>query len=322
MTRFLPPVSLKNCEQSAFPVYIPSVLLYNGSGNRREAFRRQILIGQVDDMNSAAQKNLFRLKTGYLCFLIAAGIATVGLRLYVISTEKMSVLSAVLTAVFLACCAVFSFFFRKKTGGVKMSTPLVTFSNAVVGLLTVTMIVSYFVLKKEADVNAVISIIMLIFSVLSAFYFLLAAASGSFCRKTGMFALFSMSVPLYFAFRSLNDYINVSTLPLHNSGAYHILGMIFAMLFFMAESKRLTGAGGSFLYMTFGGAAFLLLAAYDIPNLVNYVRGLASGGYGAVQSLFSVGVMAYVAVRIATALPAEEEPGPAAPEQTPETTDA
>ena len=272
-------------------------------------------------MNSAAQKTLFRLKTGYLCFLIVAGVAAVGLRLYVISTEKLSILSAVLTAVFLACCGVFAFLFRKKTGGIKLSTPLVTFSNAIVGLLMVTMLVSYFMMKRTADVNAVISIIMLVFSVLSSFYFLLAAASSSFCKKAGLFALFSMSVPLYFAFRSLNDYINVSTLPLHNSGAYHILGMIFAMLFFMSESKRLTTVGGSGFYMLFGGAAFLLLAAYDVPNLVNYVHGLASSGYEAVQSLFSVSVMVYIAVRIATALPAAEEADPADSGKDPEPTE-
>ena len=71
----------------------------------------------------------------------------------------------------------------------------------------------------------------------------------------------------------------------------------------------------SILLLT-GGTAFLLLCSYDIPVLVNYVRGIASEGYSAVQSLFSLSVIIYIAVRIVL-LPSPDEavPASAQPEQ-------
>ena len=280
--------------------------------------RRHPTNGPVyNTMESTDRKTFFALKTAFMCFLAVASAGAVALRLYVISTDKLSTLSAVLTIVIAVCAGVFAFLLRKKAGdGIRTGSPLTAFAYAVAGFMAVTMIVCSFVIKRQPDKNSFIFILSLVFAVLASFYFLLSAASSSFCRKAGPFALFSLSAPLYFAFRALNDYINIGTMPFKNSGVYHLLGVIFTMLFFLLESRRLVSGGGTFLYLLTGGTAFLLLCSYDIPVLVNYVRGIASEGYSAVQSMFSLSVIIYIAVRIVL-LPAPDEPAPASgqPEQ-------
>lgn len=250
-------------------------------------------------MDTSVKSNFKTTKTAYLIYLLLSAAVVAGIRIYAVSTGKLSGLSAGITAVLIVGCGVFAFLLKKRAGKSPLhGTPLSVFAYAVVGFLMITMVVSSFIMKRKADSNTVIFILMTLFAVLSSVYCILAAASSRFSRNANLFVLFSLSVPIYFAFRTLNDYINVGTLPFQNSGAYHILGMIVAMLFFLSESKRLTGAGRPFFYLFLGGAAILFLCAYDVPVLVSFVQGLSSGGYEAVQSFLSLMVIVYAFVRI------------------------
>ncbi|MBO4366888.1 MAG: hypothetical protein J5843_04445 [Clostridia bacterium] len=242
-----------------------------------------------------------RLKTAYVCCLVPVAAALAAFRLYVISTGKLSVFFAVITAVFAACCGLYAFFLRKSVGeGLRTGSPVVAFVSASAGLMCATVLVTSFFLEHTPDENAFISILCMVFAVLSAFYFLLSAASSTFLKRVNIAALFSMAVPLYFCLRTLNDFINVGGMPFAHSSAYHLLSMIVASLYFVTETRQIMGAERPFWMLFTGGSAVLLLSVYDIPVLVHFVQGLDVGAYTALQSLFSLTVILYIVIRIAT----------------------
>ena len=253
-------------------------------------------------MDRSAQSPAKTLKTAYILAVAVTAVALAGMRLYVISTGKFSTAFAVAAVLLVLGCGVFSFFLGRQTGqGLRHGTPSLAFGNGIVGFLFVTMVVASFIVSHPKSENIVIYIIMTVFAVLSAVYFLLSAASGAFFRKAGLFSVFSLAVPLYFGFQTLNDFINSSFLPFGNSGAYHILSLLFAMLFFLFESRQTTGRGIPFLYLTFGGGAALLLTTYNVPVLVQYLRGLDVNGYEAVKAILAVAVCVYILLRVASA---------------------
>ncbi len=255
-----------------------------------------------------------RLKTAYVCCLAPVAAALAAFRLYVISTGKLSVFFAVITALFAACCGLFAFFLRKSVGdGLRTGSPVVAFSAAAAGLLCATVLVTSFFLPHDPDENTFVSILCMVFAVLSAFYFLLSAASSTFSKRANLAALFSMAVPLYFCLRTLNDFINVGGMPFAHSSAYHLLSMIVAALYFVTETRQIMGAERPFWMLFTGGSAVLLLAVYDIPVCVHFVQGLDVGTYTALQSLFSVMIILYILVRIATC-PLKAKAENAAPE--------
>lgn len=239
-------------------------------------------------------------KAAVLCSLIPVCFAMTFFRSYVIDTDKASTAFWIITAVLIAVIAVVSFLFRKEFGDdIRHGTPVTTFAAAITGFLLVTSIVASLAINHEADHNLVISLLTLIFEVLSAFYFILSAASSSFCKKTGLLVTFSLTAVLFFAFRILNDFINTSTMPLANSGGYHILSMISVMLFLLFESKTMIGKGNPFFYLFFGLSSILLLFIYDGAYLMQYIQGVGNG-LSAIYSLLDICVAIYITIRIAT----------------------
>ena len=249
---------------------------------------------------STGRKNTRALKIAYVCCVAAAAAALSGFRLYVISTGKLSLFFAILTAVLAACCGLFAFFLRKDADeGLKTGSPVIAFASAIVGLLFATVLATSFFLEHEPDANVFISIACMVFAALSAFYFLLSAGSGAFFRNANLAALFSMAVPLYFSLRTLNDFINVGGMPFANSSAYHLVSMIAAALYFVAETRQIIGAERPFWMLFAGGSAVLTLCVYDIPVCVHFIQGMDVGAYTALQSVFSVAVALYILIRIA-----------------------
>ena len=186
----------------------------------------------------------------------------------------------------------------------------VTFASAMSAFLLVsaTVISVYyanFASVKQADESTVISFLMKAFALLTAAYFLLSSATDKLREKKTLHLLLSMAPIFFCALRVLNTFINNSTLPLASSGGYRILGMIFAMLFFLNEGKLLLGMKNASAYQFTGFAAVIFCASYDLPLLITGIR---EGGSwrNASFSLLTLGLVVYILARIAT-LPARKE---------------
>lgn len=153
-----------------------------------------------------------------------------------------------------------------------------------------------------ADANTFISVLMQGFALLTAAYFLVSSGFDILQGRRTLHLLCSMAPIFFCALRVLNTFINNSTLPLASAGGYRILGMIAAMLFFLNEGKLLLGAKTVSAYLFTGYASAIFCAAYDLPLLITCLR---DGGYGpdAAYSLLSLGMTAYILIRVAT-LPA------------------
>lgn len=164
---------------------------------------------------------------------------------------------------------------------------------------------AHFASVPVADQSAFISFLMKAFAVFTAAYFLIASASNKLPEQKTLHLLLSMTPIFFCALRVLNTFINNSTMPLAASGGYRILGMIFAMLFFLNEGKLLLGVKTASAYQFTGFAAAIFCASYDLPLLITSIR---EGGSGpdAAYSLLTLGLVAYILTRIAT-LPAKKD---------------
>lgn len=247
------------------------------------------------------------LSIGALLFCCA--LLTV-LRCFQLTTGRGGTLCAVLTACAFALMVALALFNRRRfLPELRNGFASVTFgaSMAAFLLLTATVVSVYFsrfAPVRVTDNNAVVSLLMKAFGVLSAVYFLFASASATLSKRKALHLLLTMAPIFFCALRILNTFINNSTLPLAASGGYRILGMIAAMLFFLNEGKLLMGVKTVSAYLVTGYAAVLFCAAYDLPLLITGVREGASGP-DAVYSLLTLSLAVYIVTRVAT-LPAQK----------------
>ncbi len=246
--------------------------------------------------------------------LLCSGIL-VFFRVYVLKTGQGGTACAVLTAFACLLLTVLSLFVgkscsRKLTHGL----PSVTFGASVTGFLLLSVLIvsihsTYFASPelRVTDGNAVISLLLKGFTLLSAVYFLMTAASMKLPQKKALHLLFAIMPVLFYAFLILNEFINNRTMPLAESGGYHMLGMIFTMLYFLCEGKLLIGTGNTVLFLATGQTAFLLCAVYNIPALVQVLQG-GSSQLQLVYSLMTLAVMIYLFTRMASLRPASKAP--------------
>jgi membrane protein implicated in regulation of membrane protease activity len=87
------------------------------------------------------------------------------------------------------------------------------------------------------------------------------------------------------------------------------------MLFFLREAKLRTGKGGATLYFVLGQVTVILLAAYNVPLLWEFLHGEATVTE-VLYAMLSVAFIIYIFTRIFSleVKPKEEAPAPAAEE--------
>ena len=164
---------------------------------------------------------------------------------------------------------------------------------------------AHFAPTPATDESEIVSFLVNLFALLTAAYFMVASATNVLLKKKTAHLLLALTPIFFCALRVLNTFINHSTLPLAFGGGYRILGMIFAMLFFLNEGKLLLGMKTASAYRFTGFAATIFCATYDLPLLITVLR---DGGSGpdAAYSLLTLGLVVYILCRLAT-LPAMEE---------------
>lgn len=186
----------------------------------------------------------------------------------------------------------------------KHGLPSVAFGSAVCGFAMLTVLMSsvyftYFVEAQEriSDVNPTISLLLKLFTLIAAVYFLLQAAFPPLYERKALALLLALTPVLFCAFYILGDFINHSTMPLANGGGYRLLGIIGAMLFFLREAKFQTGKGGASLYYAVGHVAVILLFTYNAPILMQFFHGETSPT-DALYAMLSLTFALYIIIRL------------------------
>ncbi len=266
---------------------------------------------------SQLPKNLKYLS---LFFLILLAAVPAFVRLWVGDGDSGEFLFGVATAFCCVLGAVIAFLLgRRLAPALPAGLPSVTFSAAVCGfaMVTVIAVTAYFAYlapaeEKIADVNPTVALLVKLFALGSAVYFLLLAAWMPLAEKKALGLFLSLFPVLFCAFRILNDFIDHSTMPLAGHGGYRILGIIATMLFFLREAKFRTEKGGAAAYFILGHVSVILLSAYNVPLLWEFIRGEATLTE-VLYAMLSMAFVIYIFTRIFSLelkQPEEEEPVP------------
>ncbi len=109
-------------------------------------------------------------------------------------------------------------------------------------------------------------------------------------------------VPILFsALRILTDFINTSSAPNASSGAYHIVGLVAVLLYFLSEGKSYVIETSAVTFSSFGYISIFFLLIYSIPNLVLHCFGSFSFDTAAAFSVVDLGLAVYIAARLSSA---------------------
>ena len=254
-----------------------------------------------------------QFKTTYLGILAAVSVL---LSVAHVLTDGKNVPEFLIPTLCCAAIAAFgaaAFFCRKRLSPKPTDASLsLTFSASAIGFLFLTLLITSLFFGNfrtelfyyAEDTNAVVSAFVKLFAAISAIYFLLSASWLNFREHGGLRLALSFAPVLFFALKTLNEFINNSTHPLTESRGYLIFSLLFMMLFFMTESKVLAQSGNIFLLLLFGAGAVITGTIYNIFNLVKYLGGEVST-VNAICSILLIAVALHIIIRIAN-LPSPE----------------
>lgn len=155
--------------------------------------------------------------------------------------------------------------------------------------------VSYFMnaLANQSGLD----IMCVVFAVISAFAIILSRLRSFSAEINSVLALAPL---LWTVLRLINDFMKSNTSPLSASGAYHILSLVFLVLYFMCRGKAFLSKGSGALYLLFGYCAVFFLSVYALPNLVMHCLGFFVFDYEASLSAVDIVIAAYVVSGIAS----------------------
>lgn len=268
---------------------------------------------------------IVKLKCFSLAVLTVFSVLPLVLKANLAESKANDRLYAICIAALCILAAVYAFLVGRRFAPIlKHGLPSVAFGSAVAGfaLLTVLMSTVYFTYFASAeerilDINPAISMLLKLFALAAAVYFLLQAAFPPLYQYKALALLLALAPVLFCAFRILGDFIDHSTMPLANGGGYRLLGVIGAMLFFLREAKFQTGKGGASLYYAIGHAAVILLFTYNAPILLQFFHGEAST-MEILYALLSLTFALYMVIRMLTLREPEPEIPEILPDQAPE----
>ena len=144
---------------------------------------------------------------------------------------------------------------------------------------------------------------VIVFCILSAAVFVFRGLYNNQKKSLGnqISAVLAL-VPIFLtAFRLLNDFINSSAAPLASSGAYHMLGLVFSLLFFLSEGKSYSAQTSCVVFDVYGFFSIWFLLVYSIPNLVLRCFGSFSFNMDAAMSAVDLAVAVYIVTRLMSA---------------------
>jgi len=147
----------------------------------------------------------------------------------------------------------------------------------------------------------VIGILILATTVLSAAKFLISGLR--YCKNDlnpQIDALTAMAPIFLSVFRLLGDFIRTSSAPLASSGAYHIIGLVAVLLYFLGEGKSYISKTAASTFYICGYIAIFFLLIYSLPNIVLHCF-MFNFDYYAAYSVVDIGIVVYIASRLSSA---------------------
>ena len=191
---------------------------------------------------------------------------------------------------------------RKKVVCLKSFSSSVTIASSLLAFLLIGAALFYMVSLFSADAAfSLSSLLLFVLTLLSALVFLLSALSNGNKRKSESFLASAALIPIIFsAVRILLDFIATSSAPMASSGAYHIVGLVAALLYFLAEGKSYVIETSAATFTSLGYVSIFFLLVYSLPNVILACLGSLVFDVQTAYSAVDLGIVVYIAVRLAT----------------------
>lgn len=216
--------------------------------------------------------------------------------------ENLAVLGfAALAALFLA---VFVFsavkLGRKKrlvleNGSASISVGSLIFAFTLIGE---AIIYIYSIVIGESEIRS-LGVVIFALTVICAVSFLFNVQSScSKKRSKTVLGLLALLPILLSAFRLLGDFIRTNAMPLASSGAYHLVGLVAVLLYFLCEGKAQISRGSAAVYYFFGFASVFFLLIYAVPNIALFCFGNFDFNYYSSFSIVDLAIGVYICCRM------------------------
>ena len=148
----------------------------------------------------------------------------------------------------------------------------------------------------------VFEFILAILTLLSAIKFLISGLNYNKKLKNESYHAAAALIPIVFsAVRILSDFINTSAAPLASSGAYHIIGLVAVLLYFLSEGKSYIAETSAAPFNSFGYLSIFFLLVYSIPNFFLHCFGTFFFDFKSAFSVVDFGLVVYIAARLSSA---------------------
>ncbi len=160
------------------------------------------------------------------------------------------------------------FFAGKIKNNPEKDSVLTTFASALLGMMLLTQVIYYvytFVFEQKVFNLWYLAVITL--SVISALYFLFISSRRAKARMPRIIPVLSVAPILLTAVRLLNDFMERSLTVNASSYVYHLLGLVFLMLFWCCEGRTTVGYRRKRIYVFLGLTTIMLLLVYCVPAL-------------------------------------------------------
>lgn len=217
---------------------------------------------------------------------------------------------AVLTAVFLAVFAISALRIgRKKTFLLEHSPASVSIGSIILAFTLIGEAVIYaYSLAFGIGSVKFIGIVIIVLTVLCAVsFFLNVRISLTKKRSEKRLAALALLPIMLSAFRLLGDFIRTNTMPLASSGAYHLLGLIAVLLYFLCEGKSYVSSVSAATGYFFGFSAIFLLMIYAVPNITSFCFGNFVFNYYAGFSIVDLAIAVYICCRLSNTVISEKK---------------
>ena len=157
------------------------------------------------------------------------------------------------------------------------------------------------ILREGSESVTVIGILIFVTTLLSAAKFTVSGVSYNKTLKNNYHALAAIAPIMLCMLRLLGDFIRSSAAPLASSGAYHIVGLCAALVYFLTEGKSYVVKTSGALFYGFGYLSVYFLLVYAVPNLYMHCFGSFGFDYYAAYSVVDIGIAVYVLTRLSSA---------------------
>ncbi|MBO7737250.1 MAG: hypothetical protein J6S77_00940 [Clostridia bacterium] len=224
-----------------------------------------------------------------------------------------AVFCIVLGALFFAGSLIFA---GKLKNNPEKDSALTIFASALLGMMLLTQVIYYVyeLVFEKKTINLWFGAV-LVLSVVSALYFLSISSRRAKARLTRVLPVLSVAPVLLTAVRLLNDFMERSLTVTASSYVYHLLGLVFLMLFWCCEGRTTVGCRRKKLYVFLGLITIMLLLVYCVPALYLSLFWPIKFTNVTIFCMADIVAVLYIACRLVMLPASEEEPKPVPAEE-------